>query len=266
MSADVTSRFVLTDLELPSDCIDLWLVPGCDDIGAMETAAGHYLSVDERARLQDRRLPKGQAMFLLTRIVLRRLLTAYEPSHPPESWQFDRGSSGRPRVSSPEGAPAFNLSHSDDMLLLAFSRTGTPGVDVESIGRELDPLALAGRYFSELEVAQMRALSPGQQHDRFLALWTLKEACVKANGQGLARALRSFQFDFTAGMNLSADALESPPHQHWKLWSFMLDERLRIALALRGAALQSCRVRVWQLHWPDRLQALELSAQYQFSH
>lgn len=243
----------LTALDLPANRIDLWLVPGATDITAVEKLAGAWLSDEERARLDSRRLAKGRAMFLFTRVVLRRLLSAYRPGIDPAEWQLGRSAEGRPMVLGPVAAPVFNLSHTDDMLVLAFAAQGEPGVDVEALDRDLDPGALAQRFFSDAEFQALRSLPQAQQRDRFLRLWTLKEACVKANGQGLARALRDFEFGFAEGLMFHPAPHEAPPHKHWRLWSTTL-AGVRIALVLRSqidpGELRLC---VRQLRWPDQL-------------
>lgn len=243
----------LTTLDLPPSQIDLWLVPGVTDLAAVESLASAWLSDEERARLNGQRLPKGRAMFLLTRVVLRRLLSAYCPDIDPAEWQLGRSAEGRPVVLGPVVAPVFNLSHTDNMLVLAFAAQGQPGVDIEALDRELNPGALAQRYFSDAEYQALQSLPQAQQRDQFLRLWTLKEACVKANGQGLARALRDFEFGFADGLLFYPSPHEAPPHSHWRLWSTTL-AGLRIALALRSQVDPGePRLCVRHLLWPDQV-------------
>lgn len=252
----------LLALDLPASQIDLWLVPAVTDIAAVEQLAGAWLSDAERGRLNSRRLPKGRAMFLLTRAVTRRLLSAYCPDIEPGEWQLGRSAEGRPTVLGPVLAPVFNLSHTDDMLVLAFVMRGEPGVDIEALDRELDPVALACRFFSPAEYQALQSLPALQQRDRFLRLWTLKEACVKANGQGLARALRDFEFAFADGLMFHPAPHEAPPHHHWRLWSTTL-AGLRIALALRNQVDPGMpRLCVRQLLWPDQLSVVACAPEF----
>lgn len=255
---------VLASIVLPPTQVDVWLVPAVADGAEVEKVAGNWLSDDERARLDGRRLPKGRAMFLLTRAVLRRLLSAYCPDVHPGDWQLGRSVEGRPCVLGPVTAPFFNLSHTDDALVLAFASHGEPGVDIEQLDRQLDAGALAQRYFSATECESLLSLPATQQRDRFLRLWTLKEACVKANGQGLAQALRHFEFAFadTGRLMFYPTPLESPPNCYWRLWSITLSE-LRIALAVRCQTDPGkCQYQLRQLQWPDRVRAINSVADY----
>lgn len=254
----------LTSLDLPAAQVDVWLVPAVADSAKVEQMAGDWLSAEERARLDSRRLPKGRDMFLLTRVVLRRLLSAYCPEVAPQQWQLGRSAEGRPCVLGPVSAPAFNLSHTDSVLVLVFAAQGEPGIDIEQLDRQLDAGALSQRYFSRAEHQALTSLPREQQLDRFLRLWTLKEACVKANGLGLAQALRDFEFALGDARELMFYPAphETPPHRYWRLWSMTLAD-IRFAVALRCQTDPgACRVRLRRLQWPDQVSDLPCEAEF----
>lgn len=76
----------------------------------------------------------------------------------------------------------FSLSHSGDWAVCAVSEFPV-GVDIEQV-RELRK-GVAERFFSPEECALLAGLG----EDAFFVFWTLKEAAVKASGEGLARGL-----------------------------------------------------------------------------
>lgn len=76
----------------------------------------------------------------------------------------------------------FSLSHSGIWAVCAVGEYPV-GVDVEQV-RELRR-GVAERWFSAEECALLAQLPP----DGFYQFWTLKEAAVKASGEGLARGL-----------------------------------------------------------------------------
>ena len=92
-------------------------------------------------------------------------------------------------------APAlqFNLSHTRGFVACAISIANAVGIDVEAVSRNPD-IEVADRFFSPREVAILRAMPPERQPETFLRFWTLKEALIKATGEGLSRALDSFSF------------------------------------------------------------------------
>ena len=66
--------------------------------------------------------------------------------------------------------------------MIAVTRAGRVGVDVERIRENLDPLALGTRFFSPQESEWLRSQPMDQRFAAFFACWTAKEAYVKACG------------------------------------------------------------------------------------
>ena len=100
---------------------------------------------------------------------------------------------GKPRIDSRRHSttPSFSLSHSGDVALLAVGRCNV-GIDVERESSMVDCDAVVRCYFSPAEAAAYFSL-PSQSRPRaFFAAWTLKEAYLKACGDGLSRRLDSF--------------------------------------------------------------------------
>ena len=78
--------------------------------------------------------------------------------------------------------------------MMAVSRSGPVGVDVERVDRPMDYLGMSRRFFAEIETEAVRNSSEAERSELFYRIWTLKEAYVKAIGKGLAHALDSFWF------------------------------------------------------------------------
>ena len=98
-------------------------------------------------------------------------------------------------LKTPEGKPYIkgfedyhiSISHCDGMILFA-SHSSALGVDIEKPKSDYE--RIARRFFTEDEFKKiMNSPSPA---DEFLLVWTRKEAFVKLTGEGLARALDSF--------------------------------------------------------------------------
>lgn len=114
------------------------------------------LSPAERERAARFRFERDRRRFVVARARLRELL-GERLERRPEALQFDYGPRGKPRLS--DGALHFNLSHSDDVAIYAFSSACEVGVDIEA----------------------MHAEPPF-----FLYRWTRNEALAKALGDGLS--------------------------------------------------------------------------------
>lgn len=134
--------------------------------------------------------------FITTRALIRTVLSRYIDKDP-RDWQFGATAHGRPFVlcEGKLGLPLeFNLSHTDDLIIVAIGTGRRLGVDVESLVRPA-PLNVAPRWFSPAENAGMDGLPAAARSRRFFELWTLKESFVKAHGHGLGLPLEQFEFD-----------------------------------------------------------------------
>jgi 4'-phosphopantetheinyl transferase len=140
------------------------------------------LSPAERQRHAAFRQPIDQERYLVARAALRELL-GHWLERPPAEVTIEVGPHGKPSCA---GAPAFNLSHSGDLILLAFHGGGEVGVDVEQARPDLDWRPIAERVLSRPEVAALGDLPAPAQACAFLQAWCRLEARLKADGEGLA--------------------------------------------------------------------------------
>jgi 4'-phosphopantetheinyl transferase len=99
------------------------------------------------------------------------------------------GEHGQPRLAAPFARLGFSASHAGAWLMLAFALDLQPGIDIEAIRPRPNALKLADRYFPASEAAELRALPPATQEQRFYQAWTAREAILKATGRGIAYGL-----------------------------------------------------------------------------
>lgn len=130
----------------------------------------------------------------LGRAPLRGILAGYLDV-PPESLAFVAGEHGRPALADASGGLQFNWSHSGEHALVAVARGIQPGIDLERLRARPRALEIAQRFFCAEEAAALAALPSAQRDAAFLALWTAKEAVLKATGRGLAFGLDRLQLE-----------------------------------------------------------------------
>jgi len=88
------------------------------------------------------------------------------------------GKYGKPYVT---GGINFNVSHSYEYVVLAFSKTTTVGIDiVKTLPKTMSQFR---NYFSEMEWRSIYLNS--NPHGKFFEYWTIKESVSKAAGFGL---------------------------------------------------------------------------------
>jgi 4'-phosphopantetheinyl transferase len=114
----------------------------------------------------------------------------------PADWRFIAEKHGKPGIDPALGRPdlRFNLSHTRGFVACAVGFGNAMGIDVEALSRRPSDLDIAERFFSPSEVAILRGTAQDQKRYTFLRFWTLKEALIKATGDGLSRGLDSFSF------------------------------------------------------------------------
>jgi 4'-phosphopantetheinyl transferase len=178
----------------------------------------HSLSPDERARAGRHRAGQGHDQFVLGRGLLRLCLGHYLAC-PPQSISFSIGVGGKPTLSpaATRADVAFNLSHSGDWMVLAFTRGQALGVDIENVRARVSHDALAMRFFAPREIEQLQALPEDQRTLGFFNAWTRKEAYVKAVGAGLQLGLSSFAVTLRPG---EPAAIVSGVDTKWQIRAF----------------------------------------------
>ena len=236
-------------LALPPDTVHVWhLFADRIDDPARLAPFEALLSPDERARQTRYARPRDRRQYLLARVLARTLLSHYLDV-PPEALRFGATPYGKPVLLREGGGSDlhFNLTHSQGVIACAVSRSHEVGIDVEDAGRKLGFLDLAERYFAPPEAAGLRALAGDEQRAAFFAIWTLKEAFVKALGQGLTYPLDAFAFELDRGRLVAFRPLVPEVSPDWRFFQFRLGDRHQGAVAVHGGPAQ------FQLHdWAER--------------
>ncbi|MFT6157019.1 4'-phosphopantetheinyl transferase family protein [Zhongshania sp.] len=131
--------------------------------------------------------------YLVSRALLRTVLADY-CSLAPEKISFCVNAYGKPELSNSDeqGAIQFNTAHTSGLTVCVVTRGNDIGVDVESRAESRSVLNMADDYFSVLELQALNSRADDQQLDYFYRYWTLKEAYIKARGEGLSIPLHDF--------------------------------------------------------------------------
>lgn len=162
--------------------------------------AASLLAPSEAARAARFRFEGGRARAIAARGQLRAILGRCLGAEP-AGLEFGYGPRGKPALAGVWSGSGwhFNLAHSSELALLAVTRSGPVGVDVERIRplREVDQLV--SRFFSPREDAVFQGLAAEQKPEAFFRLWTRKEAWLKATGEGITESLGRVEVSFLPG-------------------------------------------------------------------
>ncbi|MGK0372960.1 MAG: 4'-phosphopantetheinyl transferase [Glaciecola sp.] len=232
---------------LPNE-IHLWFVYS-EQIQDSELLASYrnIISLTEARKNSRFLFEKGRQQHLITRALVRSVLSEYIGSVSPGEWEFTQNEYGKPEV-LPVMLPfplKFNLSHAKSMIVLAVSNGQEVGVDVESVDRDIASDKLANYAFSKKEYEQLKQVEAAFFQERFFDFWTFKEAYIKACGMGLSIPLDSFSFIFSEtnkNMNKVSIKFEKERRddpKYWKFWQIKPCKKFTVSLALKSNVAKS---------------------------
>ena len=187
------------------------------------------LSPGEKERAAKFKFEQDRQRFVASHVGLRQLLARYL-NQAPEAIEFSYGAYKKPAVEGLE----FNLSHTQDLALIAISRQQALGVDIERIRPDIVTDGLAALSFSKAEFSAFTTLPQDQKMAAFFNAWTRKEAVIKAIGEGVYFGLKRFSVSLVPGEPASLLDIEGDLASTWQLISFMPQAGYQSALAWRG--------------------------------
>jgi 4'-phosphopantetheinyl transferase len=205
-----------------------------------------FLAGDEVARAAQFHFEKDRNHWIVARGILRILLSRYANTAPGQL-RFSSNACGKPFLVFPALSPQlqFNVSHSQDLALYAFTYNRQVGIDVEYKRADVNYEALAKVSFSPIEHARLHSLPYDQKQEAFFNCWTRKEAYIKAKGKGFSIPPDQFDVSFLPGE--PAALLQNPedPREiaQWSLRELTPGMGYAGALAVEGVGW---KLRCWQ--------------------
>jgi len=181
----------LPNPKLSESQIHVWRAPLKISETTLRRFAGS-LSADEQTRALRFHFEKHRKGFVAARGWLRTVLGRYLETSP-AALNFTYSSYGKPFISDTGSHLLFNVAHSGDFALYAFTLSSEIGVDIEMINPAFATHEVAERFFSANEVAALRQIATEDQSRAFFDCWTRKEAFIKAQGMGLSLPLDQFE-------------------------------------------------------------------------
>jgi 4'-phosphopantetheinyl transferase len=174
------------------------------------------LSTSEKADYDQIKSAKRRSEWRVSRW-LRRYILSQKLDILPEYLRFETTKKGRPFIENIEEID-FNISHSGNWLAMIVSGDNV-GIDIQVCQPKRNLLGIAKQYFLRQEYEAL--LKERDPSALFYQLWTLKEACVKATGEGIASGFPKYGFKICHDkiVNLSS-------RQPFSLRSYVFEEML----------------------------------------
>jgi 4'-phosphopantetheinyl transferase len=196
------------------------------------------LSDDERLRAERFRFDRDRRRFIVSHGMLRLIIGDYIDREP-SRLQFYYGHRGKPYLMPSLGnVPLqFNLTHSKEIALYAFTSSREIGIDVEYVRDMPDAEKIALTTFSLLENKMLQSLPEYQRQEAFFNCWVRKEAYIKAIGNGLYHALDRFDVTLAPGEPARLMSVEGSAEQAsgWFMKSLTPEDGYVAAVAVKGS-------------------------------
>jgi 4'-phosphopantetheinyl transferase len=234
-------------IALTSGEIHLWLADYSEiEDQSLHAACRRLLNDVERAQEPRFYFARDRLRYLITRALLRTVLSRYAPVAP-ESWVFSTNAYGRPEIANVETRDAqltFNLSHTHSLIVLGVTRSRALGVDVENVRAREVSIDIADRYFAPTEVTALAAVPRPQQQYRFFEYWTFKESYIKARGMGLSIPLDRFSFHYPSdrGVEITIDPELADEATRWQFWQLRPTPDYLVAICAERLGAQGPRL------------------------
>jgi 4'-phosphopantetheinyl transferase len=178
------------------------------------------LDAEELAQADRYRFAADRDIYIAAHALTRTMLSD-AAGLPTDTWRYVKGRSGKPSLAADCGGTGlhFNISHTHGMVACAVARCEI-GIDVEAADRPTD-YKVADRFFAPEEARLVASAPPEERAGLFFRFWTLKEAFIKATGEGMSRALDSFSFKFDpVRIEFHPEREETPRRDDPAAWQF----------------------------------------------
>jgi len=189
----------LVDYKIDCDTVHVWRAyfqpPLVSDREFLECVSKEEL---ERAQRFIRQFDRDRYIF--SHGLLRSLLSAYVDCAP-QQIVIEAKQYHKPFLVGRDSSKdiRFNLSHSEDIVLVAVTSGAEVGIDVEYMRRIPDALQIVNSTFSIDERRFLNSLPLEDFEEGFFTCWTSKEAFLKGIGKGLSYPLDKFSVNFPSG-------------------------------------------------------------------
>jgi 4'-phosphopantetheinyl transferase len=174
---------VITPLD--KDSVHIWSAP-YKDLKQHLPFARDFLSQQEREKSFDFLKPADAERYILRHAMLRYILSTYTGGHP-RLLPIENGIRGKPGLhpDSDFHDISFSLSHADQVVSVGIVLNHSIGIDLVKTDSGYPFHEMIEYLFTPMEKERMERIAPDLRYLLFFRIWALKEAVVKATGDGI---------------------------------------------------------------------------------
>lgn len=193
-----------------------------------------FLSEEERARAGRFRFERDKNQFIAARGILRLILGKYLKTNP-RNLQFEYSEYGKPSIAGNQLEIKFNLSHSENLAIYAFTRKRKIGIDLERVKTDFVTDETIEFCLTPQEIAHIKMLSEARRIEFFFDCWTLKEAYLKASGDGFSISPNRLETSMLSGPAPNfLNSFHESKHTKFSVQKILSIPNYKAALAFEG--------------------------------
>jgi 4'-phosphopantetheinyl transferase len=219
--------------KLDNDRVHLWRV-NLQVAPEQITKFTEILSEDEKLRANSFKFVEHKNRFIVARGYLREIISYYLQISSQEI-VFQYSDRGKPIIKNSQNSNLqFNVSHSQDLALYAFTQNHLIGVDLEYLRNNVECAKIAQRFFTSTESQLINSLPQDKQPQTFFHFWTIKEAYLKATGEGLVGGLDTVEITIDSSDEVIIKAIDN----NWFFSSFIPQDDFMATVAINIRATE----------------------------
>ena len=236
-ASEIIWLFPPLKLKLSINDVHVWRV-SLDQADRRVQRLQQILSDDERRRAERFHFDRDRRRYIVRRGTLRLIIGDYMDEEP-SRLQFLSGFRGKPYFIDRLGnfPLQFNVAHSKEIALYAFTSRQEIGIDVEYVRDMPDAEKIAQTTYSPLENKTLQSLPEYQKQEAFFNCWVRKEAYIKAIGNGLYHGMDRFDVSLAPGEPARLVSVEGSAAQafDWFMKSLIPEDGYVAALVVKGS-------------------------------
>ena len=210
------SNYTSQELNLENNELHIWRTKVSELLNNLDSY-WKILNIEEQKHANSFNFTKDRNRYIIARSVLRILLEKYLKNIQKEELLFDRTKYGKPYLCDLINLHniKFNLSHSYDYIVYAFTKNNNVGVDIEFINRDIVIEDIIENSCSEQEKLLLNDLNKDDKCNTFYKFWVIKEAIVKAMGVGMSFDLRCISVNLGKNKLIDAFSIVNNSKLYW---------------------------------------------------
>ncbi len=189
----------------------------------------HFALLDSEEQQRSERFIQDihRERFIAAHGFMRITLSSYLLDSPADLC-FEKTDNGKPAIiqTSAINNINFNLSHSNDIAILAIIRNQNIGIDIEHINKRHEWKQITRRYFTAAEQDALFSLPENRQRQAFYQVWTRKEAHMKVTAKGLKLSPSEFTVSVPPARAKLVHYSQASTGQHWKMQDIELGQAM----------------------------------------